>query len=181
MESIEISLEANPGTVSKTYLKQLHDLGVNRLSLGMQSANHDELALLERQHSYKDVINAVEWSRGAGINNLNLDLIFGLPYQGLKSWMANVEAATALHPEHLSLYALTIEVGTPIHRKVKAGIFPEPEQDMVADMYEAASEKLADKGYIQYEISNWARGDQITCNTGITYLILVWGQVPMDI
>jgi oxygen-independent coproporphyrinogen-3 oxidase len=178
MESIEISLEANPGTVSKTYLKQLHDLGVNRLSLGMQSANHDELALLERQHSYKDVINAVEWSRGAGINNLNLDLIFGLPYQGLKSWMANVEAATALHPEHLSLYALTIEVGTPIHRKVKAGIFPEPEQDMVADMYEAASEKLADKGYIQYEISNWARGDQnserYTCKHNMQY----WHNLP---
>jgi oxygen-independent coproporphyrinogen-3 oxidase len=178
MESIEISLEANPGTVSKIYLKQLHSLGVNRLSLGMQSASQDELSLLERQHSYNDVVNAVEWSRAAGIKNLNLDLIFGLPYQGLKDWMASVEAALSLHPEHLSLYALTFEVGTHLDDKVKAGIFPELDQDLIADMYETARERLADEGYIQYEISNWAKvthdGELYSCNHNLQY----WRNLP---
>ena len=178
MKSIEISLEANPGTVTKTYLNQLNSLGVNRLSLGMQSSNDDELALLERQHSYMDVLNAVEWSRSAGINNLNLDLIYGLPFQGLKSWMDNVEAALCLHPEHLSLYALTIEENTPIYRKVKSGVFPEPDPDLVADMYEHASKRLVDAGYIQYEISNWCLGDQkggmFTCRHNLQY----WRNLP---
>jgi len=178
MKSIEISLEANPGTVTKTYLKQLNSLGVNRLSLGMQSSNDDELALLERQHSYMDVLNAVEWSRAAGINNLNLDLIYGLPFQGLKPWMDNVEAALCLNPEHLSLYALTIEENTPIYRKVKSGVFPEPDPDLVADMYEHASKRLVDAGYIQYEISNWCLGDQkggmFTCRHNLQY----WRNLP---
>ena len=97
-------------------------LGVNRISLGMQSANQDELTLLERQHSFEDVIKAVEWSREAGINNLNLDLIFGLPDQALNSWMNSLEAALTLQPEHLSLYALTLEHGTPMQHKVETGI-----------------------------------------------------------
>jgi oxygen-independent coproporphyrinogen-3 oxidase len=160
MESIEISIEANPGTVSKEFLKHIYSLGVNRISLGMQSANQNELILLERQHSYKDVLNAVEWTRAAGIRNLNLDLIFGLPFQSLDGWMETLELALSLIPEHLSLYALTIEDDTPIQRKVKAGIFPEPDQDDLADMYESASERLADARYIQYEISNWARKDK---------------------
>jgi oxygen-independent coproporphyrinogen-3 oxidase len=177
-ESIEISLEANPGTVSRTHLKQLHSLGVNRLSLGMQSANQDELVLLERQHSFQDVINAVEWSRVVGINNLNLDLIFGLPFQGLKSWITNIEAALSLYPEHLSLYALSVEMGTPMYHKVKAGILQELDQDQLADMYETASERLADVGYTQYEISNWAQngynGELYTCQHNLQY----WRNLP---
>jgi len=178
MESIEISLEANPGTVSKTYLKQLNSLGVNRLSLGMQSANQNDLALLDRQHSYKDVVNAVEWSRAAGFNNLNLDLIYGLPFQGLKCWIGNLEAALSLYPEHLSLYALTIEEGTPIHRKVKTGVIPEPDQDHVADMYESASERLADVGYIQYEISNWTLVDQNNKLFSCMHNLQYWRNLP---
>jgi oxygen-independent coproporphyrinogen-3 oxidase len=178
LPSLEISLEANPGTVSKEYLQQLHSLGVNRLSLGMQSSNQVELTLLERQHSFKDIIRAVEWSRSSGITNLNLDLIFGLPYQGLKSWMANVEAALFLEPEHLSLYSLTLEQGTPMHHKIQSGLLPEPDPDLAADMYEAASSRLADEGYIQYEISNWARvdenGDSYTCKHNLQY----WRTLP---
>ena len=178
METIEISLEANPGTVSKAYLKQINSLGVNRLSIGMQSSNGVELALLERQHSYRDVVNAVEWSRSAGINNLNLDLIFGLPFQRLKPWMDNIEDALCLHPEHLSLYALTTEENTPIYRKVKSGVFPEQDQDLVADMYEQASNRLVDAGYIQYEISNWCLGDQkggmFSCRHNLQY----WHNLP---
>lgn len=177
-ESIEISVEANPGTVSKKYFQDIKSLGINRLSLGMQSSNQNELDLLERQHNYCDVINAVEWTRAAGLKNLNLDLIFGLPEQSVDSWMANLESAVSLNPEHLSLYALTIEPNTPIYRKVKTGIYPEPDQDVVADMYESASERLADVGFVQYEISNWAlcnqTGGQYTCKHNIQY----WRNLP---
>ena len=177
-ESIEISLEANPGTVSNDYLVQLRSLGVNRLSIGMQSANPSELALLERQHSLKEVINSVDWARSAGFTNLNLDLIFGLPYQELISWMNNIETALSLQPEHLSLYALTIEKGTPIYRKVKAGFLPEPDPDLVADMYEYASDRLSGAGYTQYEISNWALTNQndrlFSCNHNLQY----WRNLP---
>jgi oxygen-independent coproporphyrinogen-3 oxidase len=122
LPGVEITLEANPGTVTKEYLKDLFSIGVNRLSLGMQSANADELKLLERQHTFVDVIQAVEWSRLAGFQNLNLDLIFGLPYQKLDVWMVSMEKALSLRPNHLSLYALTLEHGTPMQTKVENGI-----------------------------------------------------------
>src|SRR4030043_1175384 len=177
-EPIEISLEANPGTVSKKFLQEINSLGVNRLSLGMQSSNQDELDLLERQHRYVDIINAVEWARATGLKNVNLDLIFGLPEQSVETWMVNLESALSLNPEHLSLYALTIEVNTPIYRKVKTGIFPEPDQDVVADMYESASERLADAGFVQYEISNWALCDKsgglYACEHNLQY----WRNLP---
>jgi len=176
--SPEITLEANPGTVSCEYLSQVHRLGINRISFGMQSADQNELALLDRQHTYEDVLKAVRWSRKIGIDNLNLDLIFGLPSQTLDSWLKSVETAIALQPEHLSLYSLTLEHGTPLQRKVKTGILPEPDSDTAADMYEAASERLAKAGYIQYEISNWAlankAGDQYSCKHNLQY----WRNLP---
>jgi oxygen-independent coproporphyrinogen-3 oxidase len=178
LPSPEITLEANPGTVSDEYLTQVHNQGVTRISLGMQSADQNELTLLERQHTYKDVERAVKWSRKAGIDNLNLDLIFGLPYQTLKSWLISVEAALSLQPEHLSLYSLTIEHGTPMQHKVDNGILPEPDPDIAADMYEAASERLTKEGYIQYEISNWALandlGEQYSCKHNLQY----WRNLP---
>jgi len=178
LPSPEITLEANPGTVSEQYLIQVHNLGVNRISLGMQSADQNELKLLERQHTYEDVIRAVKWSRKAGLNNLNLDLIFGLPYQSLKLWMNSLDAALTLQPEHLSLYALTLEHGTPMQHKVETGILPEPDPDIAADMYEAASERLEKAGYIQYEISNWAllnaSGEQYSCKHNLQY----WRNLP---
>ena len=177
-KSPEISIEANPGTVTETYLVKLRSLGVNRLSLGMQSANQFELKLLDRQHSFEDVVNAVAWARAAGFDNLNLDLIFGLPIQRLSTWMDNLETALSLQPEHLSLYALTLELGTPMYNKVKAGVLRETDQDHVADMYEAASERLADAGYSQYEISNWSRmdqnGGQYSCKHNLQY----WRNLP---
>jgi oxygen-independent coproporphyrinogen-3 oxidase len=158
--SEEITLEANPGTVSLEYLKLIREMGVNRLSLGMQSAHSQELAMLERQHSYADVVRAVEWAGEASFTNLNLDLIFGLPYQDLNSWMVSLEAALALQPTHLSLYALTLEHGTPLQHKVASGSLPEPDTDLAADMYESARERLDGAGFTHYEISNWARGNE---------------------
>ncbi len=153
----EISLEANPGTLSLDSLRGLRALGFNRLSLGVQSAHADELRLLGRIHDYGEVLDAVKWSRQAGFANLNLDLIFGLPEQTLERWSETLSKAVALEPEHLSLYALTIEHGTPFGRWAASGRLPIPDPDLAAEMYEWAGEFLEGHGFLQYEISNWGR------------------------
>ncbi len=152
----EISLEANPGTVSSEYLTELRETGFNRISYGVQSANPDELRLLERIHNYSDVVDAARWSRQAGFDNLNLDLIYGLPEQTLARWQHTVKLALDLRPEHISAYALTIEPGTPFGRWAARGLLPIPDPDVAADQYEWTMEFLAANGYVQYEISNWA-------------------------
>jgi oxygen-independent coproporphyrinogen-3 oxidase len=152
----EITIEANPGTVSAEGLLDLRRLGINRLSFGVQSADPAELRMLERQHDYFDVIHAVTWSRQAGFDNLNLDLIYGLPLQTLDRWQATVKLILGLRPEHISAYALTLEHGTPFGRWSARGMLPVPDPDAAADMYEWASETLESAGYRQYEISNWA-------------------------
>ncbi len=152
----ELTFEANPGTVSAEGLVQLRRAGMNRISFGVQSANAEELRMLERAHSFTDVINAVKWSRQAGFDNLNLDLIYALPEQTLQTWQVTLERALALHPEHLSLYALTLEHGTPFGRWASRGLLPLPDPDLAADMYEWSAGVLTANGYIQYEISNWA-------------------------
>ncbi len=157
LPAAELTFEANPGTVSAESLAQLRRAGMNRISFGVQSANSEELRMLERAHSFPDVINAVKWARQAGFDNLNLDLIYALPEQTLSTWQATVERVLALHPEHLSLYALTLEHGTPFGRWASRGLLPLPDPDLAADMYEWSAEFLAANGYVQYEISNWAR------------------------
>jgi oxygen-independent coproporphyrinogen III oxidase len=154
---LETSLEANPGTVTPDSLRGLRQAGFNRISFGVQSFQPLELRQLERIHDPYDVLEAVHWARQAGFGNLNLDLIYGLPEQPLERWQANVRQAVALGPEHLSLYALTIEQGTPYGRWAAHGLLPLPDPDLAADMYEWASDYLEGQGYGQYEISNWAR------------------------
>jgi len=156
----ETTIEANPGTVSLEDLCNLHSLGINRISFGVQSANPFELRMLERAHTYFDVINAVTWARKAGFDNLNLDLIYGLPLQTLDDWSTTVKLVLGLAPEHLSLYALTLEHGTPFGRWSARGLMPLPDSDLAADMYEWAGETLEVAGYLQYEISNWAKDDR---------------------
>lgn len=163
----EISLEANPGTLTRAYLKDLHSLGVNRLSLGVQSAHPGELKLLERIHTYPEAIQSVTWARQACFDNLNLDLIFGLPEQFLQTLQNTLRLALGLNPEHFSLYALTIEHDTPFGRWSKRGMLSTPDPDLAADMYEWAAEKLDENGYAQYEISNWARTRQSLSNLSL--------------
>lgn len=156
----EITLEANPGTISLEYLMALRTLGFNRISLGVQSTHPEELRQLERIHDHYDVMRAVQWARQAGFKNLNIDLIFGLPEQTLERWVTTIKRAVDLQPEHLSLYALTIEDGTPLGRWAKKGLVALPNTDMAADMYEWATGFLDKNGYVQYEISNWARNGE---------------------
>jgi oxygen-independent coproporphyrinogen-3 oxidase len=153
----EVSLEANPGTVDSDYLSDLRSLGVNRLSIGVQSFDDRELAALDRIHSAKEAREAFAAARRAGFDNVNLDLIYGLPRQTPPRWQRNLEDGLALAPEHLSLYALTIEEDTPLGRDVASGRVPEPDPDVAAEMYTWAEERLAHAGYDHYEISNWSK------------------------
>lgn len=164
----EISIEANPGTVDQAYLEAIRQAGVNRISFGVQSANPQELLLLEREHSFATVIEAVQLSRQAGFDNLNLDLIYGLPGQTLADWERSVQAILDLETEHISLYCLTIEPGTPMHRWLNQGQIGEPDPDAAADQYDRASELLAGQGFGQYEISNWARPGR-ECEHNLSY------------
>jgi oxygen-independent coproporphyrinogen-3 oxidase len=174
----EITLEANPGTLTGSQLKDLRKLGVNRLSLGMQSAHPEELRILERQHDFPGVIQSVKWARQAGFDNLNLDLMFGIPYQTLDAWGSNLEFARNLHPEHLSLYSLTLEHGTPMQHWTARGLLPETDPDLSADMYELAMESLEGWGFEQYEISNWARRDEQGQTLSSRHNLQYWRNLP---
>ncbi len=170
---VEITLEANPGTLSQEHLYRLRAAGVNRISLGMQSAHSEELRFLEREHDFWAVIQSVEWARKAGFDNLNLDLIFGLPEQLLGNWQRSLQMATDLKPEHLSLYSLSLEHGTPMSNWADRGLISQPDNDTAADMYDWASEFLEGKGYSQYEISNWAMWNRqqelMSCKHNLQY------------
>lgn len=164
----EITMEANPGTVDKAYLTAVRDLGINRISFGVQSAIASELTLLEREHDFETAVTAVEMARSVGIDNLNMDLIYGVPGQTLASWRQSVEAVLALRPTHVSLYCLTIEPGTPMQRWLLNGRIQPPDPDLAADQYELACEYMAKQGYQHYEISNWALPGY-ACEHNLTY------------
>ena len=156
-ETDEVTVECNPGTVDLAYLCALHAQGANRLSFGAQSADPGELKLLGREHGFADVAAAIEAARQAGFDNVNLDLIFGLPYQTLDTWQRTLDATLALGPDHISLYALTVEQGTPMYDWVRRGEVPSPDPDAAADMYDAAEAAMALAGFKHYEISNWCK------------------------
>ncbi len=152
----EITLEANPDSVDLKLLRRLRRAGVNRLSMGMQSACDSELTAVHRPHTFAQTEQAVKAARAAKIKNLNLDLIYGLPGQTGESWRASVEAALALGPEHLSCYGLTVEEGTPLARRVERGERL-PDDDEQAERYLWTVERLAQAGYEQYEVSNFSK------------------------
>jgi oxygen-independent coproporphyrinogen-3 oxidase len=152
----EITVEANPGTVAFDSLRSLRDAGVNRLSLGIQSFDDQLLHVLGRRHTAAEARYAWFDARAAGFDNLNLDLILGLPEQTLENWQESVHQALELQPEHLSLYALSVEAHTPLSTRIASGVVPPPDDDLAADMYEWAAEALSEAGYAHYEISNWA-------------------------
>jgi oxygen-independent coproporphyrinogen-3 oxidase len=152
--------------------------GINRLSLGMQSANAEDLQLLDRQHEYDQVAKAVNQVRKAGFDNYNLDLIFGIPRQTPEMWQKSLELGLSLDPDHLSLYALTIEPGTLLGSRVSKGLLPEPDPDVSAMMYEMAAELLNPKGYEQYEISNWAKRDDEQGTLACQHNLQYWRNLP---
>ena len=153
----EVTMEANPESVSTEAMRAFRSLGINRVSLGGQSMDDAELKMLGRLHDSDRLRAAYAEVRAAGMDNVNIDFIYGLPGQSQESWSHTLTEALNLESDHLSLYALTIEEKTPFYRYVQENILAEPDPDVAADMYEEAEERLAAAGYAQYEISNWAR------------------------
>ncbi|MBC7262918.1 MAG: radical SAM family heme chaperone HemW [Chloroflexi bacterium] len=164
-QDAEITIEANPGTVSETSLRALRAVGVNRLSLGVQSFDDKMLRLLGRIHDSAEAKKAIGLARAAGFDNLNLDLMFALPGQTMSTWIATLNTALALCPEHLSLYSLSLEEGTPLAIQVSTDALPPPDDDLAADMYLLAEDCLSTAGYYHYEISNWAASATTICNS----------------
>ena len=155
-EQAEITLEANPGTLSFEQLKGLRAAGINRLSLGSQSFDAELLHTLGRIHSPDEIVLALSNARAAGFTSINLDFMFGLPGQTMQHWKTTLDRALALHPEHFSLYSLIIEEGTLFYTWTNEGRIIPGDEDLCADMYEYADERLQAEGYENYEISNWA-------------------------
>ena len=153
----EITAEANPGDLTAERAGRLLEQGINRLSIGVQSLDNDLLNLLGRRHDADEAIASFRRVSGAGFDNVNLDLIYGLPNQSLGQWQDTLQRLTNLDPAHISLYALTVEEGTPLYRWVERGEVPHPDTDLAADMYHYARELLAERGYHHYEISNWSK------------------------
>lgn len=172
-EDAEVTLEANPGALEYSRLDAVRAAGVNRLSMGAQSFDPALLQWMGRIHTPEEIVTAVHAARAAGFTNLSLDFIFALPGQSQATWMDTLERAIAIAPDHLSLYNLIVEEGTPLYAWVRRGAVREVDEDTAADMYEAAQERLARAGYLQYEISNWARPGH-ACAHNLTY----WRNLP---
>lgn len=157
----EVSLEANPGTVNLEYLRQLKQCGFSRISFGVQSIHQPELSLMGRIHTHEDSLRAIEWARLAGFDNLNIDLIYGLPNQSMNAWQKSVEEMLRLTPEHISMYALGVEEGTPLYEWIETKQVVAPDEDLSVLMYEQATELLRENSFEIYEISNFARKDPL--------------------
>ncbi len=156
IEDVEISLEANPGAVLELNLSGYRHAGVNRLTLGIQSFQNEELFFLTRIHSAEDAEAAFTAARHAGFDNIGIDLIFGLPGQTLESWEENCRKALAWAPEHISMYGLTYEENTPLWRQLQAGALQQCDDELERDMFLLGMTMLKGAGYEQYEISNFA-------------------------
>lgn len=151
----EVTVECNPDSTSLNALKLLREEGVNRLSLGVQSANNDLLKLIGRRHNFQQVKRSMQDARDAGFENISLDLIYGLPSQSKSDWAETLARIIELHPEHISCYGLKLEEGTPMYERYKGSPIL-PDDDEQADMYFYAADVLERYGYKQYEISNFA-------------------------
>ncbi len=152
----EITFECNPCDVTADYARGLADLGINRVSLGMQSAAREELKRMGRRHTPEQAAESIKTLRSAGIKNISVDLIYGYPGQTLESWERSVRTALELGVQHVSLYALSVEEGSALRKQLEMGRLTLPEEDMTVSMYELASRMLAEHGFRHYEISNWA-------------------------
>lgn len=156
-DDIEASMEMNPGTASKEKCRALYQMGINRLSIGLQSTNDKELKTLGRIHSYEDFLNTYTWCREAGFQNINVDLMAALPYQTVESYTTGLRKIIRLAPEHISAYSLILEEGTPFYQKYNSGCYPLPDEEQERLMYRETEQILAQAGYERYEISNYAK------------------------
>ena len=152
----EITLESNPNDLTKSNLKTYYKSGINRISLGVQTFDNSLLKVLGRRHSSQNAIEAYYLIKESGFKNINLDLMYGLPNQSTDKWVDTLYQLLSLKPLHVSMYALTLEEGTPMNEWIKEGKLPKQNDDIVADMYSKTEEIMSKNNYLHYEISNWA-------------------------
>ncbi len=153
----EITVEVNPGDVDTVFMRGLRDAGVNRVSIGVQSFDNSILKSLGRRHNGREGREAVEAARTAGFDNIGIDLIYGVPGQSHELWRETMETALGFNPEHLSCYELTVEEGTPFHRRIERGEISLPGEDEAYRFFSMTSAFLEQRGYTHYEVSNFAR------------------------
>jgi oxygen-independent coproporphyrinogen-3 oxidase len=169
----EITLEANPDDLSIDFLGDLRAIGVNRLSIGIQSFADSDLQKLGRRHNSQQAINAVEWAKKCGFNNISIDLIYGLPYSSSEVWRRNLEIAFDLNIQHLSCYHLIFEKGTPLYKKLKSRTVSVVPEDLSVEQFNILQELSSEHGFVHYEISNLAK-DGFYSKHNTSY----WMQVP---
>jgi putative oxygen-independent coproporphyrinogen III oxidase len=172
----EITLEVNPGTVDKAYLSGLKKLGVNRLSIGVQSFDAQKIKVLGRIHTVETSIEAIQAAKSAGFENIGLDLIYGTPGETREDWLRDLKTALGFKVAHLSCYMLTLEKGTPLQTQYAKGLFKAPGPDLLSDLFMATSTFLEQQGYEHYEISNFARGRENRSCHNANY----WQMIPYD-
>jgi putative oxygen-independent coproporphyrinogen III oxidase len=165
----EVTVEANPESVDRAKLEALRAGGINRISLGMQSAAPHVLRALDRVHTPGRPVEAAREARAAGFDHVSLDLIYGTPGERDDDWRRSVESALEAGPDHVSAYALTVETGTRLHAQVRRGELPMPDDDAMAARYEIADDLLTGAGLHWYEVSNWARDDDARCRHNLGY------------
>ena len=176
----EFTLEANPDDITAGKLAIWRELGINRLSLGVQSFDEAELRFLRRRHTAAQTITGIELIRAAGFTNLGLDLIYGLPGQRLDTWLQTLETALSFNPEHLSCYQLTIDAGgtpalrTPLARRVARGEISLPDEETQRQFFLLTADFLTSRGYLHYEVSNFAREEKYICRHNLKY----WTRTP---
>lgn len=188
MNGTEITVEINPGTIENDTIRFLHSLGVNRISIGVQSFMHNELKIIGRVHTVEDSLKCISLVHKSGVENISLDLLYGIPGQTMKTWEQSLSHAIKFSPHHLSTYELTPEKNTPLYqllhfmpRKSSVNHFVMPDEELILMMYNSAIDYLTEFGYEHYEISNfaypayrcihnlnyWNRGDYIGAGAGV--------------
>jgi len=177
---VEVTTEANPETVTPASLAQLREGGFTRISLGMQSAAEQVLAVLDRRHTPGRAVEAAGEARAAGFEHINLDLIYGAPGETAADWSASLDAVLAAPVDHVSAYALIVEEGTRLARRISRGELPMPDDDVLADRYEQADATLLEAGFEWYEVSNWATSEPARCRHNELYWANAnwWGVGP---
>ena len=170
----EITIEVNPGDVSADYFQSLRSLGINRLNIGIQSFDDSLLKFLGRRHSKKDAIEALEAARTAGFTNVGFDLIYGVHHQDIKLWKRTLQKALSFSPAHISCYQLSLEAKVPLNKKYGAEGIKLPKEEQQAKFFLATSEELENAGYIHYEVSNFARNENLKSKHNMKY----WQHVP---